>query len=89
MTAQPIHHAPLPRIPDTVKGIRQHLPQRLHAQFQAELDDAVDSGDMAVVERVKLSWWATALIESDPRLRADLEAVEQGELEFFTSPFKR
>lgn len=88
MTAQPAHEAP-PRIAKTVRSIRTHLPAALREQFQAELDDAVDLGDLAAISRVKLGWWAAALIETDPQLKADLDAADRGELEFFPSPFAR
>jgi Family of unknown function (DUF6247) len=88
MTAQPIHESPAPpRIADTVRSIRQHLPEAQRAAFQDELDTAVDSGDLAALEAVKTRWWAVALIETDPQLKADLAAAERGEMEWLPSPF--
>ncbi len=90
MTAQPIHAQPAPpRITRTVRDIRRHLSPDLREQFQTELDDAIDTGDMAAAETAKTRWWAQALIETDPQLKADLEAAERGEMEFFPSPFTR
>jgi len=89
MTAQPIHAQPAPpRITRTVRDIRRHLPPDLREQFQAEIDDAVDTGDMGAVDQVKLGWWGRALIETDPHLKADLTA-SVGNLEWHPSPFPR
>jgi hypothetical protein len=89
MTAQPIeHHAPLPRIPYTVKGIRSFLPAEQQAVFDAERDD-LDLGDLAAVGRFRDKWWGAAMVATNPSIQADLDALERGELEFFPSPFAR
>lgn len=89
MTAQPIeHHAPLPRIPKTAKGIRKYLPDDLRTQFDAEWAD-LDLEDFTAVSRWRDRWWGQAMYETNPQLQADLAALERGELEFFPSPFAR
>jgi hypothetical protein len=78
-----------PQLPNTVKAIRGALPGRLLPKFQAELDEAIDTADLAVIDDVKGRWWAQAMLFHDPTIRADFEAAERGELEFFPSPFAK
>ncbi len=82
------HHAPASTL--TVAEIRDLLPAHLHAEFDSALGNAVDEAilqdDFSPIERVKTAWWGRALIESNPELRADLDAPD---VEYFASPFKR
>jgi hypothetical protein len=89
MTAQPIHHATPPRIPKTVAGVRSYLPVHLRAKFETELGEAVDTGDMAVVNLVKDKWWGQAMWANDPEADEVLAALTRGEAELVESPFAR
>jgi hypothetical protein len=89
MSAQPFHEHQPPRIKRTIKSIRSALPPAMHAQFDDELAEAFDAADLAATARFKDRWFGQAMIESDPQLRADLDAAARGELEFFPSPFAR
>lgn len=82
-------HAGPAQLPNTIAAIRGALPGRLLPKFQAELDDAIDAADLAVIDDVKGRWWAQAMLFHDPTIRADFEAAGRGELEFFPSPFAK
>lgn len=88
MSAQPIHDHQPPHVPKTVAGIRAALPPDLCSQFNAELADT-NLDDLVAIARLRDAWWAQAWIESDPALKADLEAAARGELEYYPSPFAR
>jgi Family of unknown function (DUF6247) len=91
MTAQPTEfHGARPRPPRIamkVSEIRKYLAAEHREQFNQELDDAIETNDMAEVNKVKERWWGQALIDTDPGLKARLEAAERGEVEYFPSPF--
>lgn len=90
MTAQPVqfHGANRPpHIAITIRDIRRHLAPTEREDFDTELDEAVSGGDMAAVNAVKQRWWALALIETDPKLKAALDAADRGDVEYFASPF--
>lgn len=89
MTAQPIEQpAKPPRITLEVRDIRRHLTEEHRARFQEEMDTAVDSGQLSQLEAVKTRWFAQALIDTDPQLKADLERPLD-EVEWVRSPFTR
>jgi hypothetical protein len=88
MTAQSVHHAQPPRIPNTPKGIRSFLAAGQRAVFDAEWQN-LDLADLSAVARFRDRWWGAAMVATNPRIQADLDALERGELEFCPSPFAR
>lgn len=88
MTAQPIDQPAPPRVAKTVASIRAHLPEPLLERFLDELGTAVDAGDLVAVDLVKRRWWAQALVETDPTLKADL-LKPLDEVAWLPSPFAR
>ena len=60
---------------------------KLRAAFQAELDEAVDSGDMVAVDAVKGAWWAQAVWHVDLSIRDAFAALDRGDAPLGPSPF--
>lgn len=85
--AHAFHGAHAPTVPNTIKGIRAALPARLRAAFQDELDEAIDTADLAHIDAVKGKWWAQATWNTDPAIREAFAAVERGEFEVVPDPF--
>jgi hypothetical protein len=75
MSASPSDFGPpVVRLPRTIKAIRAALPEDQRGRFAAELDD-VDAGGLA---QVVDTWWARALVWSNPGTMANLAACNDG-----------
>lgn len=57
-------------------------------EFGVAVDAALDADDLTGVQRVLTRWWAHALVEADPQLKADLEKPLD-EVEWVHRPFAR
>lgn len=88
MSAQPVHDATPPRIPCTIRSIREHLPEVQRTRFEEEIA-GVNLEDFAAVARVRDKWWGRAVFWTDPSIAEDFAKLGRGELELVPSPFAR
>ena len=78
--------APAPWVENKISAIRAALPARLQRRFQAELDEAADSGNLQKIDAFKSRWWPQAMLAADPTIREDFDALDRGELHEIPSP---